>query len=184
MTPPLREKKNNALLWEGIERGEVDTIGTDHCAFNYMEQKQLGAGDYRKCPGGAPGVETRMPILFGKGVIGGRITPNRFAEITATTPAKLFGMYPQKGVIAVGSDADLVLMARRDITIVNGLLHENVDYTPYEGIRPMAWPTMTISRGEIIARADPESGLMSLTGGAGRGRFMKRGRFDEILSKA
>lgn len=172
MSPPLRPKENNELLWTGIEHGVFDTIATDHCPFFLSREKQLGKDDFTKCPNGAPGVEVRLALIFSEGVSKGRISINRFVDLCAARPAKLFGLYPQKGTIAVGSDADLVFFdPNKKVMLTKSLLHENVDYTPYEGMALTGFPVMTISRGEVIAKNG------AFLGKKGRGRFIKRTLF-------
>lgn len=136
MSPPLRGKADNEALWEAINNGDIDTIGTDHCSFNYKGQKDIGKNDFSKIPNGSPGVEHRMSLLYTYGVKEKKISMNKFVELTSTNPAKLFGMYPQKGAIEVGSDADLVVInpqSKGTITAKNQT--QNVDYTPYEGYK-------------------------------------------------
>lgn len=171
-SPPIREKINQEKLWEGIEQGYIQTVATDHCSFNYKMKKEMGGEDFRKCPNGLTGVETRMPILFSEGVSKGRISVNKFVELTSTNPAKLFGMYPKKGSIQVGADADLVVIdpnLTKKIRVED--LHENVDYTAFEGIEVKGYPVMTISRGEIVVEDN------KFIGEKGRGRFIKRNPF-------
>ncbi|MBT3319529.1 MAG: dihydropyrimidinase [Clostridia bacterium] len=169
-SPPLRHESNNELLWQDIENGDIDTIGTDHCPFDYALKQKMGADDFTKCPNGLPGVETRMPILFSEGVIKMRISPKRFADITAANPAKLFGMYPQKGVIKEGSDADIVIIdPSKKVTVRHESLHENVDFTPYEGLDLECAIDCVISRGDIIVRNNEYIGAKK------RGKFIKRG---------
>jgi dihydropyrimidinase len=152
-----------------LKEGTIQVVATDHCSFNYHGDKQLGRDDFTKCPNGAPGVETRMPILFSEGVGKGRLTLNEFAAVTSTNPARLFGMYPKKGVLAPGSDADIVLIdPDMDVTITKNILHENVDYTPYEGMKVKGWPVMTIIRGQVVVR-DERLQVMP-----GFGRFVRR----------
>ena len=172
LSPPLREKYHQEKLWEGIREGYIQTIATDHCSFNFEEQKMAGKDDFRKCPNGIPGVETRVPLIFSEGVSKGRININKFVEIVSTNPAKLFGIYPKKGCIKVGSDADLVVIDK-DLkkVITKEELHENVDYTPFEGIEVVGYPVMTISRGEIIVENN------KFVGKKGRGDFLKRKPF-------
>ena len=168
MSPPLRTPENLAALWDGIDKGHIETIGTDHCPFFYNKEKQLGKDDFSKAPGGAPGVETRMPLMFSQ-IAAGRLTLERMATLCCANPARLFGMYPQKGVIAEGSDADLAVFdPHKKVTITKDLLHENTDYTAYEGIALNGWPVMTFSRGECIYRDG------QFTGAKGRGKFLKR----------
>lgn len=171
-SPPIREKINQEKLWKGIEQGYIQTVATDHCSFNYKMKKEMGGEDFRKCPNGLTGVEIRMSILFSEGVSKGRISVNKFVELTSTNPAKLFGMYPKKGSIQVGADADLVVIdpnLTKKIRVED--LHENVDYTAFEGIEVKGYPVMTISRGEIIVEDN------KFIGEKGRGRFIKRNPF-------
>lgn len=136
MSPPLRKKVDNDALWKALENGDIDTIGTDHCSFNYMGQKDIGINDFSKIPNGGPGVEHRMNLLYTYGVKAGKISMNKFVELTSTKAAKLFGMYPQKGSIEVGSDADIVVInpeIKNTISAENQI--QNTDYTPYEGYK-------------------------------------------------
>jgi len=152
MSPPLRTAKDRETLWEGVRNGDIDTIGTDHCPFFYSREKQLGKDDFTKAPGGAPGVEARIPLMFAE-VATGRLTLERFVTLCCASPARLFGMYPKKGVIAAGSDADLVLIDPEiRTTLTFDMLHENTDYTPYEGLPLSGYPVTTISRGEVIVQ--------------------------------
>lgn len=168
LSPPLRPKENNKLLIQDIIDGYIDVIGTDHCPFDYKLKKEMGQDDFTRCPNGLPGVETRIPLMFSKFVLAGLISPNKFAEICSTNPAKLFGMYPKKGVIKVGSDADIVIIKQQKNVIAHKNLHENVDFTPYEGIEIDAAIDTVISRGEIIVKDN------KFIGKKGRGRFIKR----------
>ncbi len=169
MSPPLRNKGNNFLLWKDIENGKIDTIGTDHCPFDYTLKKKMGGSDFTRCPNGMPGVETRMPILFSEAVMKNSISLERFADITSTNPAKLFGMYPKKGVIKQGSDADLTIMNQNKKNVIrHSNLHENVDYTPYEGLELGCSIDCVISRGDIIVKDN------EYIGNKARGRFLKR----------
>ena len=170
-SPPIRAKHHQEKLWEGIRDGYIQTIATDHCSFNFSEQKLMGKDDFRNCPNGLPGVETRVALMFSEGVSKGRISINKFVEIISTNPAKLFGIYPQKGCIAVGSDADLVVIdpkMRKKITKEE--LHENVDYTPYEGIEIFGCPVITILRGKVIVENN------KFIGEKGQGKFLKRNK--------
>jgi dihydropyrimidinase len=172
MSPPLRDRSNQELLWKGLAAGDIDSVGTDHCPFNFVGQKDLGRGDFTLIPNGIPGIETRMPLLYHVGVNKGRITINRFAELVATNPARLFGLYPQKGTIAVGSDADLVVWdpeKRVRLTVDN--LHMNVDYSPYEDITVTGYPELVLSRGRVIV----DNGRF--LGERGSGRFLPRKPF-------
>ncbi len=169
LSPPLRNRANNALLWEDIENGRIDTIGTDHCPFDYTLKSKMGGNDFTKCPNGMPDVETRIPIMFSEGVMKNHISLERFAEITASNPAKLFGMYPKKGVIKSGSDADIVIINSEKKSVVkHECLHENVDYTPYEGLELNCSIDCVISRGEVIVRNN------EFVGSKSRGLFIKR----------
>lgn len=169
LSPPIRPKEHQTALWQGLKDGTLQVVATDHCSFDYAGDKQRGKDDFTRCPNGAPGVETRMPVVFSEGVSKGRLTLNEFAAVTSTQPAKLFGMYPKKGVLAVGSDADLVLMnPDMEVTISRNILHENVDYTPYEGLRVKGWPVMTMIRGQIVIENE------RLQVPVGFGRFIKR----------
>lgn len=168
MSPPLRNKKNWAYLWKALEKGTLQVVSTDHCPF-FMEQKKMGIDDFTKIPNGAPGVELRMPLMYTYGVEEGRFNLQKFVQITSTNAAKVFGMYPEKGTIVVGSDADLVVFdPKKEITVTQSVLHENVDYTPYEGFKLKGYPAITLSRGEVIA----ENG--KFVGKEGRGKFLKR----------
>ncbi|MFC5523283.1 dihydropyrimidinase [Polaromonas jejuensis] len=153
-SPPPRDKRNQQVIWDGLADGLFTIFSSDHAPFKYdapegkkPEGKEVA---FRHIPNGIPGLETRMPLLYSEGVLGGRITLNRFVELTATNPAKAYGLHPRKGTIAVGSDADLVIWDERPVTIRNAQLHHEVDYTPYEGIRLQAWPAYTLARGEVV----------------------------------
>lgn len=172
MSPPLRDKSNNSLLWESIRKGDIQTIATDHCPF-FMEQKKMGIDNFTKIPNGAPGIEPRMALIHHYGVNQGNITINKFVELTSTNPAKIFGMYPKKGTISVNSDADIVVFdTEKEATISVNTLHENVDYTPFEGFKVKGYPVATFSRGELIA----ENG--NYIGKEGRGELIKRGNLE------
>jgi dihydropyrimidinase len=169
MSPPLRTKSDTEALWQGVREGHIDVIATDHCPFDFELKRQLGKEDFTRAPCGLPGVELRVPLMFSEGVMRGRISPNRFVEIVSTAPARIMGLYPQKGRIAPGSDGDVVIMDpdhRR--TVTHSMLHENVDFTPYEGMDIQGWPIITIVRGQVVA-IDGE-----FVGKKGYGRFIKR----------
>lgn len=169
MSPPLRKKEDIEALWKGINDGYIKTIATDHCPFSFKTDKQLGKDDFTKCPNGAPGIEERIPLIFSEGVMKNRISINKFVEVCSTNPAKIFGIYPKKGVIQVGSDGDIVII---DPTIEKTLkvkdLHSNVDYSAYEGIKLKGYPIITISRGKIIVKNN------IFIGEKGYGNFLKR----------
>lgn len=172
LSPPLRPYEEREKLWQGLEDKSIDTVATDHCSFTYAEQKQRGKDDFSACPNGMPGVENRMPLMFSEGVMTGRLSPSRFVELNSYMPAKLFGLYPQKGCLQEGADADLVLFdPKQQVTISHDLLHDNTDYTPYESIKCHGWPMMTISRGEVVACNG------EFMGKAGNGRFVRRKPF-------
>jgi len=149
MSPPLRKKEDQNTLWASISKGIVSTIGTDHCPFN-LKQKEKGINDFRKIPNGAGGVEHRMRLLFSYGVLQNRINYNQFVDITSTQAAKIFGLYPQKGEIAIGSDADLLIWnpkTENTISVVNH--HQNCDLEIYEGAKTVGAPEIVILDGEI-----------------------------------
>ena len=148
-SPPLREAGHQEELWQGLRRGDLDVVATDHCPFT-LEQKRRGAGDFTKIPNGLPGVEDRLTLVF-QGVLDGRLPLNRWVEVVATAPAKLFGLYPRKGTIAPGSDADLVVFdpgAERTISARSH--HMNVDYSCYEGLRVRGVPDLVMQRGRVL----------------------------------
>lgn len=154
-SPPPRDKANQQVIWDGLANGVFQIVSSDHAPFRYADSKgkQIAStnGAFRYVPNGVPGIETRLPLLFSEGVGKGRIDLNTFVALTATNPAKLYGLYPRKGTIAVGSDADIVIWdPEREVTITNEILHHNVDYTPYEGMHLLGWPDITLSRGEVV----------------------------------
>ena len=167
MAPPPRTEADRAALWGGLAFGEVNTVATDHCPFFYETQKTRGLDDFSRIPGGAPGIETRLSLLYTHGVRTGRLTPERWVEVCCTEPAHRFGLAPGKGTLAVGADADVVIFdpARR-VTLSVDSLHQNVDYCPYEGWEVEGYPTTVLARGEPIVQ-DGE-----FVGTAGRGRFL------------
>jgi dihydropyrimidinase len=172
-TPPLRPKHHHDHLWRGLRTYDLQTVATDHCPFCMKDQKELGRGDFSKIPNGMPGVETRLHLLW-EGVREGRISMNRFVEITATAPAKIFGLYPRKGTIAVGADADVVVWdPNREKTLGVDTLHMRVDYSPFEGKRVIGTPAAVLSRGEVVVNDDVWVGKRR----EGRGDFLKRGTF-------
>jgi len=171
MSPPLRKPSDEEALWHGLAAGEIDTIATDHCPFFFTTQKQRGKDDFTLCPGGASGVEERMPLVFSYGFMEGRLTLPQLVSLCCTKPAQLFGLGDIKGDIKVGMDADLVLFdASKEFILTKEHLHENVDYTPYEGLPIKGYPALTISRGEVIVKDG------SFVGKKGRGRYLKRRR--------
>jgi dihydropyrimidinase len=172
-SPPPRDEANQAVIWDGLASGIFAIVSSDHAPFRYRDpQGKMLHGEetpFNWVPNGVPGIETRLPILFSEGVVKGRISLQRFVELTATNPAKLYGLYPRKGSLAIGADADIVIYdAGRAVTIRNEMLHHNVDYTPYEGLDITGWPELVLSRGEIVV----ENG--DCTGKPGRGLFLRR----------
>src|SRR5580700_567288 len=159
MSPPLRQKEDQERLWRGLRFNDLQAISTDHCPFCMKEQKQLGRGDFSKIPNGAPGIETRMSLVYDGGVRTGRISLNRFVELTSTSPARIFGLFPRKGTIAPGSDADLVIFdPHRTERLSYKTLHMNVDYNPYEGREVTGVTETVISRGRVIVDAGTFTG--------------------------
>ena len=172
LTPPLREKWNQEELWRGLRTGDLNVISTDHCPFCLKEQKELGRDDFSKIPNGGPGIENRMSLIHHHGVVAGRIGLNRFVELTSTAPAKIFGLFPKKGTIAVGSDADIVIFdPEREVTISARTHHMNVDYNAFEGFRVKGVTETVVSRGKVII----DKG--EYVGRAGDGQFVKRGPY-------
>ena len=172
-SPPPRDKANQEIIWDGLGDGLFTVFSSDHAPFRFEDPqgKKIGGKEvpFRHIPNGIPGLETRLPLLYSEGVLGGRITLQKFVELTATNPAKAYGLHPRKGTIAVGSDADLVLWDERALTVDNARLHHAVDYTPYEGMQLKAWPALTLSRGEVVWDGK------EFTGHAGRGKFLPCG---------
>ena len=153
MSPPLRNVKNNDILWKALEQNQIDTIGTDHCSFNYKKQKELGIDDFSKIPNGAPGVEHRVGLLYTYGVSTNKISINRMVELLSTNPAKIYGLYPQKGTIEVGSDADLVVINPNKTKVIKAEDQvQNVDYTPYENYRLNCEIERVYLRGKEVSR--------------------------------
>ncbi len=168
-TPPLREKWHQDKLWAGLKKNTLQIVSTDHCPFCFKEQKELGIGDFTKIPNGGPGIEHRMQLLFSGGVNEGRISLNRWVEICCTNPAKMFGMYPKKGTIAVGTDADIVIWdPDKEHTISAQTHHMCTDYSMFEGKKIKGNAETVLSRGEIIVKDN------EFLGRAGRGKFIKR----------
>jgi dihydropyrimidinase len=169
MSPPLRPKETQDRLWRGLASNDLQAVSTDHCPFCMKEQKELGRDDFSKIPNGAPGIETRMSLLHDGGVKTGKISWNRYVELTSTSPAKIFGLFPRKGTIAPGSDADIVVFdPERKQTLSAKTLHMKVDYNPYEGREVSGVSEVVLSRGRVIV----EKG--KFTGRAGAGSFLKR----------
>ena len=169
MSPPLRPKDTQERLWRGLAFNDLQAISTDHCPFCMKEQKTLGRNDFSKIPNGAPGIETRMSLVYDGGVRTGRISLNRFVELTSTSPAKIFGLFPRKGTIAPGSDADIVIFdPEKKVRLSQKTLHMKVDYNPYEGREVVGVSDTVISRGRVIIDGG------KFVGRTGSGSFIKR----------
>lgn len=174
MTPPLREKWNQDKLWQGLQGNDLQVVSTDHCPF-CMKEKELGRDDFTKIPNGGPGVEHRMSLIYNGGVAGGKIGLNRFVELTSTSAAKLFGLFPRKGTIAVGSDADIVIFdPNEEMTITAATHHMNVDYSAYEGMKVKGVTKTVLSRGRVVI----DDG--KYVGKPGDGQFLKRSTFSAV----
>ena len=172
-TPPLRPRHHHDHLWRGLRNYDLQVVATDHCPFCMKDQKELGRGDFSKIPNGMPGVETRLYLLW-EGVVSGKISLNRFVEITSTAPAKIFGMYGKKGAIAIGADADIVVWdPQREKVLGKDTLHMRIDYSPFEGRKVPASPSHVLSRGELIVQDDRWVGKHK----QGRGQFFRRSTF-------
>src|SRR5206468_2289542 len=170
-TPPLRPKEMQEDLWRGLRNHDLQVVSTDHCPFCMKGQKELGRNDFSKIPNGMPGIETRLHLLY-EGVRDGRISLNRFVEITSTAPAKIFGLYPKKGTIAVGADADVVVWdPEKRFQLSHKNLHMRADYAPFEGKTVIGAPSQVFSRGELIVDEN------HTVGRKGRGQFVRRGTF-------
>ncbi len=173
MSPPLRPQESCDELWLGLRDGDVQTIGTDHCPFNFKGQKDMaGKDDYRKIPNGAPGIETMLMLMHTEGVVKGRITLERMVDVISTGTARMFGL-ADKGAIAAGKDADIVVFdPKRKFTLSQKKLHQNVDYTPWEGVEVTGTPEIVYSRGKRVAEWAGDQ--MKFVGEVGRGKFVKR----------
>lgn len=168
-SPPLREAFHQEMLWNALKNGQLQTLGSDHCSFNFNGQKDLGLGDFSKIPNGGPVIEDRFSLFYSEGVDKGRITLNQFVDIVSTRNAKLFGLFPRKGTIAVGSDADIVIfdpLAQRTLSAETH--HMNVDYNPFEGMQVTGLPVSVLSRGEFVIQD------RQFVGALGAGRYLKR----------
>lgn len=171
-SPPLREKQHQGVLWDALWNGQLQTVGSDQCSFNFKGQKELGLGDFSKIPNGGPTIEDRFSLLYSEGVRKGRLSLNQFVDVISTTSAKLFGLFPQKGTIAIGSDADIVIF---DPTVERTLSaqthHMKVDYSAFEGMQVTGEPVSVLVRGEFIIRDK------AFVGKPGSGRYLHRKRF-------
>ena len=182
-SPPIREDKaDQYAIWQGVKNGTFTTLSSDHAPskFNHPRGKQLGLrhgnephGKFKYIPNGLPGVETRVPLLFTGGVLSGRITPQRFVQITSTSPAQLYGL-KNKGTIAPGFDADITIWHPQEtfkpFTLTNEMLHHDIDYTPFEGVEFKNWPRYTLVRGKVVYAEG------KIVGEMGYGKFQKRGK--------
>ncbi len=183
MTPPLRDRACQQALWRGLKFDDLQIVSTDHCPFCFNEKaygilksKQFGKDDFSKIPNGAPGVEFRLPLLYDGGVNDGRINLNRFVQLMATAPAKMFGMFPRKGTIAVGSDADIVIFdPQQKHTLSANNHHSNVDYSLFEGREVTGKVQKVFLRGELIVDGD------NWLGRAGMGQYLRRSASGRIL---
>ena len=171
-SPPPRDPANQQRIWDGLANGVFQVFSSDHAPFRYEDPhgKKPGGKEvaFPYIPNGIPGLETRLPLLFSEGVLKGRIDLHQFVALTSANPARMYGLYPRKGTIAVGSDADLVIWDdKREVTIRNSALHHAVDYTPYEGMKITGWPALTLSRGEAVWQDG------TFCGKAGHGEFLR-----------
>lgn len=170
MSPPLREKKDQATLWAGISQGLINVVGTDHCPFMW-EQKLMGKDDFSKIPNGHPAVEHRLELLFSEGVGKGRLTPQKFVEVTSTNAAKIFGLFPRKGTISIGADADLVIIDPEKKHVISAATHHmNCDYSAYEGWELTGKIDTVLLRGQVAI----DAGEAKV--GRGYGQFIRRGK--------
>ncbi|WP_368505899.1 dihydropyrimidinase [Alkalihalophilus sp. As8PL] len=176
-SPPLREKHHQDVLWNALKNGDLQTLGSDQCSFDFKGQKELGRGDFTKIPNGGPIIEDRVSILYSEGVEQGRISLNQFVDITSTRIAKLFGLYPQKGTIAIGADADLVIFDPTvERTISADSHHMAVDYNAFEGMKVKGEPVSVLSRGEFVIRDK------QFVGSRGQGKYVKRAKYGQTLT--
>lgn len=172
VTPPMRKAEDREALWQGIVSGDISLVSLDHCAFPYDEKIKLGQESFATIPHGAPGIEARLPVVFSEGVSKGRITLEKFVEVVSTNPARIAGMYPQKGTISVGSDADItVIDPEKEVTLSVAQMHSNCDFSPYDGVQVKGYPVATISRGTFIYK---DGAVMDVRG---HGQLVKRSRF-------
>lgn len=172
ITPPLRETGDQEALWHALELGAISTVGSDHCAFPIEDKERIGGEKFTKIPHGTPGIETRVPLVFSEGVTKKRITVNKFVEIVSTNPAKVAGIYPRKGTLAINYDADIMIIdPDKKVKITNNILHSKTGFTPYEGWEVQGYPVYTISKGKIVVAND------ELFAVKGQGSLIKRDVF-------
>jgi dihydropyrimidinase len=175
-TPPPRAAENFEHLWKALRTGVLSVVSTDHCPFRWRDQKTLGRDDFSKIPNGGPGVENRLHMLHHFGVRQGRLTMNQLVDLCCTQPARLFGLFPRKGTIAAGSDADIVVWdSEKSLTLSAATHHSNVDYNLYEGTDVIGAPEIVLVRGQVIVEGD------ELVAAPGAGQFLRRARFGELL---
>lgn len=176
-SPPLREKWNQDVLWNALKTGQLQTIGSDQCSFDFNGQKNIGKNDFSKIPNGGPLIEDRVSILYSEGVDKGRITLNQFVDLVSTRAAKLFGLYPKKGTIAIGADADVVLFDPNVERVISAETHHMaVDYNPFEGMKVKGEPVSVLSRGEFVIKDK------QFVGKPGAGQYIKRAKYQEMLT--
>ncbi len=176
-SPPLREKWNQEALWTALRTGQLETIGSDQCSFDFNGQKDLGRDDFTKIPNGGPMIEDRFSILFSEGVLKGRISLNQFVDITSTKSAKLFGLFPKKGTVSIGADADLVIFnpeTKRKISAETH--HMAVDYNAFEGMEITGEPETVLVRGEFVIKKK------QFVGTPGSGKYMKRAKYGKLMN--
>lgn len=175
MSPPLRKAKDRATLWAGINQGLVQVVATDHCPFTW-EQKQMGKDDFSKIPNGHPAIENRVELLWSEGVNKGRISATKFVEVVSTNPAKIFGMYPKKGTLAVGTDADIVIFDPNKEHVISAKTHHmNADYSGYEGWKVTGKTRTVVLRGKVAI----DDGEVKIN--KGYGEFVKRGKISKVI---
>lgn len=178
MSPPLRDRSDNEKLWRGLEKGFIQVIATDHCSFNFKTQKTMGKNDFTKIPNGIPGIGDMVNLIYTYGVKSGRITRRHFAAMLSANPAKIFGLYPKKGTIAAGADADFTIIDpdKKGVIRAKGS-HHNVDYSAYEGLKLNGMVSLVISRGRVISKDNEFVGFKN------HGEFIKRKRFTREVAK-
>ncbi len=176
-SPPLREKRHQDVLWNALRTGQLQTLGSDQCSFDFKGQKELGRGDFTKIPNGGPMIEDRLTILFSEGVKKGRLSLNQFVDITSTRSAKLFGLYPKKGTISVGGDADLVIFDPEIERVISAETHHMaVDYNAFEGMKVTGEPVSVLVRGEFVIRDK------TFVGKIGNGQYVKRAKYGKSVN--
>lgn len=169
MSPPLRDKRNQDVLWHGVATGLINTVATDHAPFDYAKQKEMGRTDFTKIPNGIPSLEDRVNLLYTYGVAAGRLDLHTFVNVASTNVAKIFGLFPRKGAVQVGSDADLVIYDPKYEGVISAKTHHmNIDYSAFEGVKLRGRPSVVTVRGQVAVRDG------QFVGTVGRGQFLKR----------